>query len=151
MIGSYIFLFIIFAVGLLGRSFVLVIASLVLGGLKLSGLNGVLSLIENRGIKLGLLFLLLSVLAPIVNGEISLADMVRSYKSVLGVLALISGILATKVNGMGLNLLDSSPELIVGIVLGSIIGIIFLDGIPVGPLTAGGLMALFYQVYLLLS
>ena len=36
-------------------------------------------------------------------------------------------------NGKGLDLLKVDPQLIVGLVIGSIFGILFMRGIPVGP------------------
>jgi len=49
-------------------------------------------------------------------------------------------------NGQGLALLKSDPEMIVGLIAGSIIGIVLLRGIPVGPLMAAGIPSLFLQV-----
>ncbi len=80
-------------------------------------------------------------------GVLSVKDIFSSYKSVLGIFALISGLIATKVVGVGLVLLDTNPELIVAMLFGSIIGIVFFDGVPVGPLFAAGLTALFYRLY----
>jgi uncharacterized membrane protein (DUF441 family) len=105
--------------------------------------------LDQNGIKLGLLFLLLAVLAPIAKGELGFAEISDSYKSLLGGMALLSGVLATQIISRGIVLLDSEPQLVVGILLGSIIGIVFFNGVPVGPLLAGGLTAIFYRFYLL--
>ncbi len=144
---GYLFLIIIFSIGVLGKSFVLVLASLILFILRAASLEHAINFIELKGIKIGLLFLLMAVLTPLAQGDIDFFKALNSYRSLPGVFALISGVLATKVNGMGLNILEQNPELIIGIVFGSIFGIIFLNGIPVGPLTAGGLIALFYKFY----
>ena len=144
---GYLFLILVFSIGLLARSFVLVLASLILFVLKIASLETAIKFVELRGIKIGLLFLLLAVLTPLAQGKVDLLKTLDSYRSLPGVLALISGLLATKVNGMGLEILEQNPELIIGIVFGSIFGIVFLNGIPVGPLTAGGLIALFYRFY----
>lgn len=147
---SYIFLLIIFSIGLLSKSDLLVLASIILFILKLIRGNNLLLILDNLGIKIGLLFLLLSVMVPLVDGSISLLEIIKSYKSVVAIFALISGLLATKVVGMGIVLLERQPELIVGMLLGSIIGIIFFDGVPTGPLLAAGLTAIFYQLYTML-
>jgi uncharacterized membrane protein (DUF441 family) len=55
--------------------------------------------------------------------------------------ALAGGAIATYMNGKGLDLLKIDPQLIVGLVIGSIFGILFLRGIPVGPLMAAGITA----------
>ncbi|RYD02533.1 hypothetical protein N752_24705 [Desulforamulus aquiferis] len=49
-------------------------------------------------------------------------------------------------NGEGLTLLKMDPQLIFGMVIGSVFGIVFLGGIPIGPLMAAGLTALFLEV-----
>lgn len=150
MLANYIFLFFIFGIGLLSKSDLLVLASIVLFVLRITRLGNVLFLLDNIGIKIGLLFLLLSVLAPLTNGSISFVEIIKSYKSMIALFALISGILATKIVGIGLGLLDNNPELIVAMLLGSIIGIVFFNGVPVGPLLAAGLTAIFYQLYSLI-
>jgi uncharacterized membrane protein (DUF441 family) len=58
----------------------------------------------------------------------------------------LGGALATYLNGGGLKLLQIDPEIIFGVVIGSIIGITFFGGIPVGPLMAAGLTALFLNI-----
>ncbi|GAB6136902.1 DUF441 domain-containing protein [Halanaerobaculum tunisiense] len=138
------------SLGLLAGSNLLVVASVILGMLKLVRFNLVLEILDGRGIKLGLLFLLMAVLSPLASGKLGVKDIMSSYKSILGIFALISGILATQVVGLGINLLDSEPELVVGILLGSIVGVVFFNGVPVGPLLAGGLTAIFYRLYSLL-
>ncbi|GAB6098589.1 DUF441 domain-containing protein [Halanaerocella petrolearia] len=150
MFESYLLLAFILALGLLAGSNLLVIASTILGLLKLVRLNWILNILDGRGIKLGLLFLLMAVLSPLASGKLGVKDIMNSYKSLLGVFALISGILATQVVGLGIDLLDSDPELVVGMLLGSIVGVVFFNGVPVGPLLAGGLTAIFYRIYSLL-
>ena len=109
-----------------------------------------LTTLDESGIKLGLLILLLAVLSPLASGKLGLAEIVNSYRSVIGFMALISGLLATQIVGLGIKLLDSQPQLVAGILLGAIVGIVFFDGVPVGPLLAGGLTAMFYRVYTLI-
>jgi uncharacterized membrane protein (DUF441 family) len=50
-------------------------------------------------------------------------------------------------NGQGLNMLKLDPELMVGLVVGGIIGIVFFKGVPVGPLMAAGIAALFIKIF----
>jgi uncharacterized membrane protein (DUF441 family) len=69
------------------------------------------------------------------------------FTSWQGILALAGGIAATYMNGKGLDLLKMDPQLIVGMVIGSIFGILFLKGIPVGPLMAAGITALLLKMF----
>jgi len=144
--NGYILIFIIFSLGILAKSNILSLAAVILFLLKVLKLKLVFPILEKQGLDLGLLFLILAVLAPLVTDVKVLTDLVNIFKSPLGLLALTGGLLATKLNGMGLNLLENQPQLIVGMVIGSLIGIIFLDGIPVGPLMAGGITAFFLRI-----
>jgi uncharacterized membrane protein (DUF441 family) len=106
--------------------------------------------IERRGLELGLLFLTMGVLVPFASERINMKDITSVFTSWPGILALLGGAIATYMNGKGLELLKIDPQLIVGLVIGSIFGIIFLRGIPVGPLMAAGITAFFLRLFQLL-
>ncbi|GAB6931908.1 DUF441 domain-containing protein [Calditerricola satsumensis] len=139
-------LLLLILIGLFGRSPVIATAASFLLILKLTALDRFLPTVERRGLELGLLFLMMSVLVPFASGKITWSDLGRFFTSPPGLLAILGGALATYLNGKGLELLRFEPELIVGLVAGSIIGIVFFKGIPVGPLMAAGLTVLFFRV-----
>ncbi|MCL6635878.1 MAG: DUF441 family protein [Peptococcaceae bacterium] len=93
-----------------------------------------------------LLFLILSILVPLANGRVSERDIIYNLTSLPGLLAVAGGAVATQLNTEGLRLLQADPEVVFGIVLGSILGIVILNGVPVGPLMAAGATALFLKV-----
>ena len=130
-------------IGIVAHSNLIATAACVLLVLKFANLNMVFPLLERRGLELGLLFLLLSILVPLASGRVSERDIIYNLTSVPGILAIVGGALATYLNTRGLQLLKIDPEIIFGLVLGSILGIVFLHGVPVGPLMASGLAALF--------
>ncbi|AJY77270.1 DUF441 domain-containing protein [Paenibacillus beijingensis] len=134
-------------IGLIGRSPIISTAACILLVVKLVHLGRYLPAIERRGLELGLLFLTFSVLVPFAAGRIQLKDLTAALSSWPGWLALIGGAAATYVNGKGLEMLKFDPQLIVGLVLGSILGIVFLRGIPVGPLMAAGITAILFKVF----
>lgn len=134
-------------IGLIGKSNILATAACVLLVVKLTRLNSLFPLLERRGLELGLLFLMVSVLVPFATGKIPPKEIFGSFMSVTGILAIIGGTLATYMNGQGLSLLKVDPELMVGLVVGGIIGIVVLKGIPVGPLMAAGLTAFFLKIF----
>ncbi|WP_308639030.1 DUF441 domain-containing protein [Paenibacillus silvisoli] len=134
-------------IGLIGRSPIISTAACVLLIVKLVHLERFLPTIERRGLELGLLFLTFSVLVPFASERISSKDMLSVVTSWPGILALTGGAIATYVNGKGLEMLKLDPQLIVGLVVGSIIGIVFLRGIPVGPLMAAGITAILFKLF----
>jgi len=132
-------------VGIISRSNLIATAACVLLIIKLSNLNYIFSLLERRGLEIGLLFLLLAILVPVASGKVTEKELFITFTSLPGILAIVGGALATHLNGEGLRLLQIDPEMIFGILIGSMFGIVFLDGVPVGPLMAAGLTALFLE------
>lgn len=143
---SNLILFALLLLGFAADSNLLATAACILLFLKLSKLGRLLYLLERRGLEVGLIFLMLSVLVPLAHDNVVYLDMLKNTLSPQGILAVIGGALATHMNGEGLKLLKLDPQLIFGMVIGSIIGIVFLGGIPIGPLMAAGLTALFLEV-----
>jgi uncharacterized membrane protein (DUF441 family) len=139
-------LVILIIIGLLGRSHIITTAACILLVVKLINLDRYLPTIERRGLELGLLFLTMGVLVPFASEKINMKDIVNVFTSWPGIIALTGGAIATYMNGKGLDLLKVDPQLIVGLVIGSIFGIVFLRGIPVGPLMAAGITALLIKV-----
>jgi len=136
----------ILLLGMLGRSNVVAMAAGSLLVVKFARLEHYLPLLERRGLEIGLLFLMLSVLVPFANGKVATKEIVRSFLSLSGLIAVFSGAAATHMNGKGLDLLQVDPSLMVGLVVGSMVGIIFFGGVPVGPLMAGGIAALLLSI-----
>lgn len=144
-------LVVLLLIGIVARSNLIATAACVLLILKFFNLGFLFPLLERRGLEVGLLFLLLSILVPVATGKVSEKELLYNLSSLPGLLALLGGALATHLNGEGLKLLQLQPEIIFGLVVGSIFGIVFLGGVPVGPLMAAGITALFMEVIRLLK
>ncbi len=140
-------LVILIIVGVIGRSPLIATASSLLLILKLIHLERYFPSLERRGLEFGLLFLTISVLVPFASGRIQSKDVLSVFVTLPGILALLGGAFATYMNGKGLDLLKVDPQLIVGLVIGSIFGILFMRGIPVGPLMAAGITAFLMRLF----
>ncbi|MBA4600894.1 DUF441 domain-containing protein [Thermoactinomyces mirandus] len=140
-------LVVLIIVGVIGRSPLIATASSLLLILKLIHLERYFPSLERRGLEFGLLFLTISVLVPFASGRIQTKDVLSVFVTLPGILALLGGAFATYMNGKGLDLLKVDPQLIVGLVLGSIFGILFMRGIPVGPLMAAGITAFLLRLF----
>ncbi|MBX6395743.1 MAG: DUF441 domain-containing protein [Alicyclobacillaceae bacterium] len=147
MLTGELVLVLLIVIGLIGRSNILTTAACFLLILKLTHLDRYFPTLERRGLELGLLFLMISVLVPLVDGTLSIADLARVFMSPAGISTMIGGLVATYLNGQGLHLLRQEPSLMVGLVVGSILGIIFLRGIPVGPLMAAAIAAMLVELW----
>lgn len=128
--------------GILGSNHLVSISSAFLLLLRLLGLEGVLPYLEGPGLRVGLTLLVLSILTPLARGRITIEDIRGTITRPQGVAAIVGGIAGAYLGARGLKLLDTHPESITGLVLGTIIGATFFKGIPVGPLVAAGMAAL---------
>lgn len=137
----------ILLLGILGGSQIIAVSATVLILLQLVKMDIFFPFIEDWGIEIGLTFLVMSVLVPFVSGNVSNSQVFRTCFSLPGLIAVLSGIVATKLNCRGLELLQVAPSIMIGIVLGSIVGVVFFKGIPVGPLMAGGIAALILRIF----
>lgn len=146
MSGSLLLLLLLLAAGLIARSYLISIAALILLILRLCRLPQCIEFVEKKGLEVGLLFLLLAIMAPFAADRVCIREILANLTSLPGLMAILGGALATHLNGEGLCLMQTAPELIFGFLLGSILGILLLGGIPVGPLMAAGLTALLLEI-----
>jgi uncharacterized membrane protein (DUF441 family) len=114
--------------------------------IKLIRLQSVLQLLERRAMDVGLLFLLIAVLVPFALDRVGIKDIWMTFQSLRGILAITGGVTAAYVCGRGLVLLQLQPEVVVGLIVGTIIGVSLLRGIPVGPLAAAGVTAMLFSI-----
>lgn len=133
-------------IGLLAHNRLVAAAATLLLVVRLTGLTEALRFLADRSLELGLVLLTVAVLAPLAVERTSLADLGRLLTTLPGWLALVGGAVATCVNGQGVDLLKDRPEVVGGLLLGTVVGVVFLKGIPVGPLTAAGVTALLLRL-----
>lgn len=135
-------LLIILILGVLANNTSVGIAAATLLLLKLLGLSNWFDAIESKGLSIGITILTIAILTPVASGRITLLNMVESFKNPVGLVAVAAGVFAAWAGGRGIPFMNNSPEIITSIIIGTIAGVCFLDGVPVGPLIAGGLVYL---------
>ena len=139
-------LIVLLFLGIFGRSNLLVTSACILLSLRYFSLDHiVLPVLEKRGLEIGLLLLMLHILSPIATEKLTKDDL-YSVASLKGFFALAAGALATKLNGDGLNLMNTNPEIIFGMTVGTVLGILFMRGTPCGPVMAAAVTAVFLQI-----
>ncbi|MDO4434469.1 MAG: DUF441 domain-containing protein [Alysiella sp.] len=128
--------------GILGNNNTLTLSATILLLIQQTALSQFLPQIEKHGVSVGIIILTIGVLAPLVSGKIALpnASELFSYKMFA---AIAVGVFVAWVGARGVPIMGGQPVLIVGLMLGTIAGVAFLGGIPVGPLIAAGLLSFF--------
>jgi uncharacterized membrane protein (DUF441 family) len=148
---SVAMLLLLLGLGLLGRNNLVVVAALIVLALRLTAQGWALGWLSRSGIDTGLTFMTLAVLAPLAAGQIEVGGLRENVLSPVALLSVLGGVLAAWVCARGLDLLRVDPRVIVGLVVGSILGATFANGVPVGPLFAAGLTAIFLSILRLLG
>lgn len=136
-----IFLVVLIFLGVVGNNSSITISATVLLLMQQTFLAKYLPYMEKYGLNLGIIILTVGVLAPIISGKIQLPSFIAllNWKMLL---AIAIGILVAWFGGRGVGLLGTQPVLITGLLIGTIIGVSFFGGIPVGPLIAAGILSL---------
>lgn len=136
-----IFLVVLIFLGVIGNNSSITISATVLLLMQQTFLAKYLPYMEKYGLNLGIIILTVGVLAPIISGKIQLPSFIAllNWKMLL---AIAIGILVAWFGGRGVGLLGTQPVLITGLLIGTIIGVSFFGGIPVGPLIAAGILSL---------
>lgn len=97
--------------------------------------------VEVKGLRWGIIILTIGVLSSVAVGKVGLQEIWQTSKSYLGWAAILVGIFVAYLGGKGVGLLSSRPEIMTGLLIGTIIGVAIFRGVPVGPLIAAGLLA----------
>lgn len=146
MSWDYITLLVILAISALGHNTSVAWATGILLAMKLCGLTAWFPAIEAHGLNLGIMLLTVAILVPVATGKITLPIMLDSFKTPLGIIAIVAGTFAAVSGGLGVQLLRESPEIISSLIIGTMIGVFFWKGITVGPLIAGGIVYMVYSL-----
>ncbi|AJO90400.1 DUF441 domain-containing protein [Haemophilus influenzae] len=135
-------LVILLILGVLSNNSAITISAAVLLIMQQTFLSSHIPLLEKYGVKIGIIILTIGVLSPLVSGKIQLPDL-SGFLSWKMALSIAVGVLVAWLAGKGVPLMGEQPILVTGLLIGTIIGVAFLGGIPVGPLIAAGILALF--------
>lgn len=146
MFKANLILFAFFTIGMIAGNSLVAASAGTLLVIKIMKTSFLLEVAERHSLEWGLLFLLIAVMVPFARDQVGWEEIARSFTTPVGLLSILGGIIATYLCGQGMGLLNVQPEIIVGLVIGTVLGVSFLKGIPVGPLAAAGLTALLLKI-----
>lgn len=129
------------ALGVISHNAPVTIAGAVLLLMQQTFLVRYLPWVEKNGLTVGIILLTIGVLAPLASGKITLgAGDFLDWKNLI---AIAVGVLVAWLAGRGVPLMMNQPRVVPGLIVGTVLGVAFLKGIPVGPLIAAGILSLF--------
>ena len=140
--SEYLTLAFVLVLSVVGHNSTVIYAAVIVLILKIisqvSGQPLILEWMGSHGLNLGIIILTAAVLVPIADGTVTLQTIIDSFKSPIGIVALTAGLLAAMAGGVGVPLMQTNPNVIPALIVGTMAGVFFFKGIAVGPLIAAG-------------
>lgn len=137
-----ILLLVIILLGIVGHNYVVAAAAGALLALRLLHGDALFPVLEKHALNVGIGVITLAILIPFASGGIGWPEIYRTLASPVGLVALVTGVFVAYLGARGVGYLTHEPQVMVGLMVGTIIGVAFFRGVPVGPLIAAGMVAL---------
>lgn len=135
-------LLVLLACGIFSQNSAVTIAAGVLIVFKLTPLSQLFPYLQQHGLNIGVIVLTIGVLTPIASGKLSGESIMKSFLSYKSLLAIAIGLAVAWLGGRGVKLMSSQPDVVAGLLIGTVAGVAVLRGVPVGPLIAAGILSL---------
>lgn len=140
--GEYLTLGAVLILSIVGHNMTVVYATVIVFAVKIFGQLThspiILQYLGGHGLQLGIIILTAAVLVPIADGTVTISTMINSFKTPIGIVAVTAGLLAAMAGGVGVPLMQTNPNVIPALIVGTMAGVFFFKGIAVGPLIAAG-------------
>ncbi|ALP34948.1 DUF441 domain-containing protein [Paenibacillus sp. 28ISP30-2] len=139
---SSLILLVLAGLGIVSGNSTVTIAMVVLLLLRVTHFHTAFPWLEKYGLTIGIIILTIGVMTPLASGKISISQVMESFLHWKSLLAIAIGILVAYLGGRGVTLMSGQPIIVTGLLIGTVIGVAFFKGVPVGPLIAAGLLSL---------
>ena len=140
--SEYLTLAFVLILSIVGHNMTVVYATVIVIAAKffaqVSGAPIILEYVGDHGLQFGIIILTAAILVPIADGTVTISTIIDSFKSLPGIVALTAGLLAAISGGAGVPLMQTNPNVIPALIVGTMAGVFFFKGIAVGPLIAAG-------------
>lgn len=138
---NLIVLIVLLACGVFSQNTAVTIAAAVLIVFRITPLSEFFPLLQQHGLNIGIIILTIGVLTPIASGAIPGNEILKSFMSWKSLAAIGIGLLVAWLGGRGATLMANQPNVVAGLLIGTVAGVALLRGVPVGPLIAAGLLS----------
>lgn len=115
--------------------------------IKLMNLEIINQYISKNGVNLGIIVLTMGALSPLALNKVSLSDFINASKSIEGLITIIAGIIVAVLASIGLDTMKVDTNGVVGVLLGTVIGVSFFKGAPIGPMIALGITTIILKIF----
>ena len=140
---NLVVLIVLLACGIFSQNTAVTIAAAVLIVFRITPLSEFFPLLQQHGLNLGIIILTIGVLTPIASGKLPGEAILKSFLSWKSLLAIAIGVFVAWLGGRGVKLMTNQPDVVAGLLIGTVACVAVLRGVPVGPLIAAGILTLF--------
>jgi uncharacterized membrane protein (DUF441 family) len=140
--SSYLILFGLALLGYVAHNSTVTISALALIVMRAVLSDSRLSYFGSHGLNWGMILLTAAMITPI-----GINDILNVFKSPAGIASVVVGIVVAILGKWGVDVMTNEPQIVVSILVGTIIGVIFFKGVPVGPMIASGIFYMFLQIF----
>ncbi len=139
---NLIVLLLLLVVGIFSHNSAVTIAAAVLIVFKITPLSEFFPLLQQHGLNIGIIILTIGVLTPIASGKIPGDAILKSFLHWKSLMAIAVGMFVAWLGARGVSLMSNQPNIVAGLLIGTVAGVAVLRGVPVGPLIAAGILSL---------
>lgn len=100
-------------------------------------------LLQKHSFQVGIFFLMIFLLLPLTNGKFNLVGLAKELVTPIGIIAVLAGFIISYIGGKGLGVLSTQPVILFGVIVGTLVAVVFFRGLPAGLIIAAGIVALF--------
>jgi uncharacterized membrane protein (DUF441 family) len=142
MIGVTLVLLAVSVASLLFKDYLLAAAAALLLVLSLSHLKPALDVLQKYSFSTGIFFLMVFILLPIATQKIKLGQSFQTYLNWPFIIAVLAGIFISYLGGVGVKAMPQFPNVLLGVIIGTLIATLFLKGLPAGLIIAAGVVGI---------
>lgn len=136
----YLILGVLAVIGFIARNDTVAWSAVILLVLKLVLPQDKLLYFGSHGLNWGVILLTAAMLTPMATGDLGVQDVINVFKSPMGITSLVIGVIVALFGKWGVDLMTRDPEIVASLMVGTIIGVVFFRGVPVGPMIASGIL-----------
>lgn len=122
------------------KDYILAAAAGVLFLLNLIFDKGALVSLSRPAFLLGIFFLMVFIMMPVATEKVRLSSLMEQFKNPIFFLTIATAAIISYFGGRGISFMQQ-PHILFAVVLGTLIGVLFLRGLPAGLIIAAGIVS----------
>lgn len=111
------------ALGFISHNTTVAVSILVLIIVRVTPLSTFFPWIEKQGLSIGIIILTIGVMAPIASGTLPPSTLIHSFLNWKSLVAIAVGVIVSWLGGRGVTLMGSQPQLVAGLLVGTVLGV----------------------------